>query len=220
MDMASVYYLGVTIFLFLLFAVIVARTYSKKHRVKGEEPKYRMMDDQYPTDQTAKEDTMSDDNKEYDGIRYREEKKSPAVFRILFTVLVIWGVCFMGYYLFSGWSSHAEYAGIKKAKEARLAAQKQKESETKAVSTHEEIRTTNLMDEGKKEYASRCASCHGADGKGGIGPDLTLKKYKYGKTAPEVTTSIVEGRPGGMPGFKNDLSGDKIQGLVQYVLSL
>ncbi|HBA89205.1 MAG TPA: cytochrome C [Geobacter sp.] len=163
---------------------------------------------------------MSDENKEYDGIRYRAEKSSPLVFRILFFGLITWGVIFMGYYLFSGWSSHAEYAGIKKAKEARLAAQKEGQSEQKAISTHEEIRSTNLIDEGKKEFASRCASCHGENAKGGIGPDLTRKEYKYGKTAPQVTSSIVDGRPGGMPGFKNDLSGDKVQGLVQYLLSL
>lgn len=163
---------------------------------------------------------MSDENKEYDGIRYRAEQHSPLVFRILFWGLVTWAVIFMGYYLFSGWSSYGEYAQIKKAKEARLAAQKLKETEAKAVPAHEEIRTTNLLEEGKKEFAGRCASCHGADGKGGIGPDLTAKKYKYGKSAPEVSTSIADGRPGGMPGFKNELSGDKIQGLVQYVLSL
>uniref|UniRef100_C6E2W1 CcoQ/FixQ family Cbb3-type cytochrome c oxidase assembly chaperone n=1 Tax=Geobacter sp. (strain M21) TaxID=443144 RepID=C6E2W1_GEOSM len=48
MDLASIYYLGVTILLFLIFAAIVARTYSKKHKVRGEEPKYRMMDDDHP----------------------------------------------------------------------------------------------------------------------------------------------------------------------------
>lgn len=163
---------------------------------------------------------MSDENKEYDGIRYRPEKHAPLVFRILFSGLVIWAVVFMAYYLFSGWSSYGEYAEIKKAKEARLAAQTQKEAAATAVPAHEEIRTTDLIEVGKKEYAARCAACHGDDGKGGIGPDLTAKTYKYGKTAPEVTTSIADGRPGGMPGFKNELSGDKLQGVVQYVLSL
>jgi positive regulator of sigma E activity len=45
MDLASVYYLGVTLLLFAIFAVIVARTYSRKRKEKGEKPKYRMMDD-------------------------------------------------------------------------------------------------------------------------------------------------------------------------------
>lgn len=46
MDLASVYYLGVTILMFLLFAAIVARTYSGKRKVEGEQAKYRMMDDE------------------------------------------------------------------------------------------------------------------------------------------------------------------------------
>ena len=212
MDIASAYYLGVTVLLFIVFTAIVARTFSKKHQARGEEPKYRMMEDE---DRPKK----ADDSEAYDGITYRPEKKAPAVFTILFSVLILWAVCFMAYYLLSGWSSYAEYAEIKKAKEARLATERRKGGE-KEISTHEEIRSTDLIEVGKKEYAARCASCHGPDGKGGIGSDLTLKAYKYGRSAPEVTRSIAEGRPGGMPGFKNDLSGDKIEGLVQYVLSL
>ncbi len=42
---ASVYYLGTTILLFLLFALIVVRTYGRKRKERMEEPKYRMLDD-------------------------------------------------------------------------------------------------------------------------------------------------------------------------------
>lgn len=45
MDWASLVYLGVTFGLFLLFAIIVVRTYSKKHKKDLEEPKHRMLDD-------------------------------------------------------------------------------------------------------------------------------------------------------------------------------
>ena len=45
MDLASVYYLGVTALMFLVFAAIVARTCRRKERQRGEEPKYRMMED-------------------------------------------------------------------------------------------------------------------------------------------------------------------------------
>ena len=54
MDVASIYYLGVTIVLFLVFAAIVARTYGKKHKERGEQPKYRMMDDEYPEEKPRK----------------------------------------------------------------------------------------------------------------------------------------------------------------------
>ncbi len=46
MELASVYYLGVTFLMFIIFVVIVARTYSKKERLRGESPKFRMMDDE------------------------------------------------------------------------------------------------------------------------------------------------------------------------------
>jgi hypothetical protein len=45
MDLASVYYLGVTLLLFGVFVIIVARTYSRKRREQGESPKYRMLDE-------------------------------------------------------------------------------------------------------------------------------------------------------------------------------
>ncbi len=45
MDLASFFYLGVTIFLFVIFALIVIRTYSKKRKSEGEIAKYRMLDD-------------------------------------------------------------------------------------------------------------------------------------------------------------------------------
>ena len=47
MDLASVYYLGVTVLLFAIFAAIAIRTYSRKHKEKGEAPKYRMMEDEW-----------------------------------------------------------------------------------------------------------------------------------------------------------------------------
>ena len=46
MDLASACYLGVTILFLLTFAAIVIRTYSGKEKIRGEEAKYRMMDDQ------------------------------------------------------------------------------------------------------------------------------------------------------------------------------
>lgn len=158
---------------------------------------------------------MSDDNKDFDGITYRVETSSPAIFRILFTVLVIWGVCFMGYYLFNGWSSEGEFAQKKQAKQARLAASAPAESKTPVAGTQEDSIAV-----GKKEFAERCAACHGADAKGGIGPDLTRTEFKYGKTATAIATSITDGRAGGMPSFKNDLSHEKVEGLVKYLLSL
>jgi len=45
MDLASVVYLGMTFGLFVIFVMIVIRTYSKKRKDEGEVAKYRMLDD-------------------------------------------------------------------------------------------------------------------------------------------------------------------------------
>jgi cytochrome c oxidase cbb3-type subunit 3 len=44
-----------------------------------------------------------------DGIVENREQSPPVYFNILFYGLIIWGVIFMAYYLFSGWSSEAEF---------------------------------------------------------------------------------------------------------------
>lgn len=45
MDFASILYLGITFSLFVIFVLIVIRTYSKKNKAEGEAAKYRMLDD-------------------------------------------------------------------------------------------------------------------------------------------------------------------------------
>ncbi len=163
---------------------------------------------------------MADENKDFDGIKYRVETKSPAVFRILLTVLVLWGICYMGYYLFSGWSSEAEFAQKKQAKQDTLAAGRPTEGKSSAAAADTAGKKEDSIAVGKKEFAERCAACHGTDAKGGIGPDLTRKEYKYGKTVAAIATTITDGRTGGMPSFKNDLSHEKVEGLVKYIISL
>lgn len=159
---------------------------------------------------------------DYDGIKYREEKSSPGAFRILFTVLAVWGVIYMGYYLFSGWSSQSEADAVKKARDS------QKQAAHKAVEAtgvdagykgggH---KVEEYVAAGKKLYGTLCVACHGESAKGGVGPDLTVSKYKYGKTRLDITKTISEGRPGGMPTFRSQVNPEQIESLVEFVLTL
>jgi len=54
MLLGSVYYLGITLLLFAIFAIIVARTYSRKNRERGELAKYRMMEDDHVADEAER----------------------------------------------------------------------------------------------------------------------------------------------------------------------
>ncbi len=58
---------------------------------------------------TTQENMNTDQNEPFDGIKENRDTSPPAYFNILFYGLILWGVIFMGYYLFSGWSSHNEF---------------------------------------------------------------------------------------------------------------
>jgi cytochrome c oxidase cbb3-type subunit 3 len=162
---------------------------------------------------------MSEKN-DYDGITYRDEKGSPRIFTILFAVLVIWGVAFMGHYLFSGWSSQSEADSAGRAlAEKKQAAHKSVEA-TGAAYQGSGDKVEAYIAAGKQLYANHCAACHGENGKGTVGPDLTASKYKYGKTRLDIAKSISEGRPGGMPAFNGQINPEQVEGLVEYLLSL
>jgi cytochrome c oxidase cbb3-type subunit 3 len=158
---------------------------------------------------------------DYDGIKYREEKSSPGVFRILLTVLVVWGVAFMGYYLFSGWSSQSETDAAKKVRDSQKQSAHYAVEATGAGYMGGGHKIEEYVATGKRLYGTLCAACHGESAKGGVGPDLTASAYKYGKSRLDITKTINDGRPNGMPSFKNQLDKkDQVESLVEFVLTL
>jgi cytochrome c oxidase cbb3-type subunit 3 len=74
--------------------------------------------------------------------------------------------------------------------------------------------------EGKRLYqAYNCNGCH-ANGGGGMGPALMDATWIYGGDPQNVYTSIVEGRPNGMPAFGGKIPDQQIWQLVAYVRSM
>jgi cytochrome c oxidase cbb3-type subunit III len=76
------------------------------------------------------------------------------------------------------------------------------------------------MSEGKTLYNSfNCVGCH-AHGGGGMGPPLMDEKWRYGSEPAQVFSSIMAGRPNGMPAFGGKLSDDQAWKIAAYVRSL
>lgn len=165
--------------------------------------------------------TDQNQNHQVDGISEDREQRPPAYFNVLFYGLIIWGVIFMAYYLFSGWSSEAEFRQAM-AQHEKIHAKASPPPAASAASTVTGADKTGGGDAeaGEKIYAARCAMCHGAEGEGGIGPNLKDDQYLYGGSFQAVHESIAKGRPRGMPAFGNQLSASDIDNLTAYVLSL
>jgi cytochrome c oxidase cbb3-type subunit 2 len=73
---------------------------------------------------------------------------------------------------------------------------------------------------GEDIYKQDCEACHGDDGKGGIGPNLTdtIWLNKEGDISDgKIYEIIANGTPNGMPPYANQLDRDKIWSLVSYI---
>ena len=64
-----------------------------------------------------------------------------------------------------------------------------------------------------------CAGCH-ANGGGGMGPALMDDEWIYGSSPENVYTTIIQGRPNGMPSFAGKIPTTQVWQLVTYVRSL
>jgi len=82
------------------------------------------------------------------------------------------------------------------------------------------LKETPETSKGAKLFATYCKGCHGEGATGDIGPNLTDDKWRYGGTDEDIFTTISNGRPGGMPSWKNTLSEDDIKELIEYIRSL
>jgi cytochrome c oxidase cbb3-type subunit 3 len=76
------------------------------------------------------------------------------------------------------------------------------------------------VSEGKRLYSSyNCVGCH-AHGGGGIGPPLMDAEWIYGSRPEQIYSTIVQGRPNGMPSFAGKIPDYQVWELVGYVRSM
>jgi mono/diheme cytochrome c family protein len=78
----------------------------------------------------------------------------------------------------------------------------------------------------ERTWKSKCAACHGVDGKGqtdqgkkfGV-KDYTTPEWQKSKTDADIKKAINDGVPN-MDGYKGTLAADQIDGLVAFVRTL
>jgi len=124
------------------------------------------------------------------------------------------------FHLFSGWSSQSEADAAKKARDSQKQAAHKAVEATAAGTAGGGHKVEAYVAAGKQLFGTLCVSCHGENAKGGVGPDLTVSKYKYGKSRLDITKTITEGRPGGMPSFSSQINAEQVESLVEFVLTL
>ncbi|WPP02856.1 c-type cytochrome [Methylocella tundrae] len=64
--------------------------------------------------------------------------------------------------------------------------------------------------------AMNCSGCH-SNGGGGMGPPLMKKNWIYGGSVENIASTIVEGRPNGMPTFRGLLPMEQVWEIAAFV---
>lgn len=74
---------------------------------------------------------------------------------------------------------------------------------------------------GSSIYRYNCVACHGNQGEGGIGPNLTDKYWLHGGSDRDLINTLVEGLPDkGMKSWKNDFSPVQVGQLIAFLKSI
>lgn len=165
------------------------------------------MSDQYDSNMT---------DHEYDGIR-ELDNNLPAW----------WLAIFGGTIIFSGlYWLHYQVAGPNSDQELAMAMEKI-QAMKKAGPVLSGDRLLALLEEasmeiGKEVYAGKCAACHGPEGAGLIGPNLTDKFWVHGKGAPQDLLKVIaDGVPEkGMPPWAAALSEEEMVAVTGYVKNM
>jgi len=170
-----------------------------------------------PIEQEA--DIMSDHD--FDGIKELDNKIPPWFNFIFYGSIVFAAVYFLNYHIFgTGKLMIDEYLD-----EVRAANEKREEL-IKTGALINENNITLLTDEpsllnGKNIYTVNCAPCHGPDGGGTVGPNLTDKYWIHGGGIINVFKTIKYGVPiKGMISWQTLLNPKKMQEVASYILSM
>lgn len=176
------------------------------------------LQDAVPVDR--EEEIMTDH--EYDGI-IELDNNLPPWWKMLFNLSILFAAIYIGFYHLSdaGPSSEEEY--LTAMEEARIEVETFMAQKANSI---DELNVVAVSDEsalaeGKQIFQTSCAACHGKEGQGGVGPNMTDNYWLHGGDIKDVFKTIKYGVPEkGMISWKTQLSPSQMQSVASYILTL
>jgi cytochrome c oxidase cbb3-type subunit 3 len=147
----------------------------------------------------------------------------------LFYFTIAWGVGYMVYYYMLGGPSQEELYEMEIAaaeEQYNLDGSGDVEPQGDTDFTWAYLDDEARIEEGKEIFMSNgnlCYTCHGGNGEGLVGPNLTDELWIHGCSAEEMAASITEGFPDkGMIAYGSGapMSNEDVQSLISYIASI
>lgn len=162
-------------------------------------------------------------NHNFDGIE-EFDNPLPPWWVGLFFLTIVFAVVYVLYYHVSGFgpSQRDEYlAEINQFKASKIAKSGNKVDDFKEGETFVAIIDDSQLVSGGQIYKTNCSSCHGIEGQGGIGPNLTDNYWIHGGEYNNIVNTLVKGvAEKGMISWKPILSKKEILQVAIYVEKL
>lgn len=159
---------------------------------------------------------------DFDGIT-ELDNPTPAWFMVLFYGTIVFAVIYMLNYHVFEWSplQDEEYAIEMKAAEAEKSVFLAKAGNLIDETTVKVNTDAGVIAAGKAVYVQNCIACHGQQGEGSIGPNMTDEYWIHGGTVHAIFKTIKYGVPEkGMISWEKTLTPKQISDVSNFILSL
>jgi cytochrome c oxidase cbb3-type subunit 3 len=159
---------------------------------------------------------------DYDGIRELDNRLPPWWIYGFYVTIIFAGVYLWRYHVaYSAPSSTEEFQIAMKEAEVEKAAYLKKSANNVDENTVTLSSDPAIIESGKKTFIASCAACHGPEGQGTVGPNLTDEYWLHGGSVSSIFKSIKYGWPEkGMKSWKDDFSPVQISQLTSFIKSL
>jgi cytochrome c oxidase cbb3-type subunit 3 len=162
-------------------------------------------------------------NSNYDGIE-EFDNSLPRWWVNLFYITIIFGVIYTIYFHF-GFATMPQDQVAQDLAELGQLHNKNSNTEVDQAKSKQDllvlVHDEKALAVGKAAFESKCAVCHGVQGQGIIGPNLTDNYWIHGGEITEIKTVIENGvLDKGMLAWKSVLKSDELESVVAYIWSL
>jgi cytochrome c oxidase cbb3-type subunit 3 len=159
---------------------------------------------------------------DYDGIKELDNSLPPWwLYGFYVSILIAIGYIYVQHFSDIGMSQTEEYEIAMKRGEDERAAYAARQVNTIDEKNLVMLTDQKSLDVGASIFKANCAACHGQEGQGGVGPNLTDKFWIHGGSIGHIYKTIKNGVPEkGMIAWKTQLQPATMHKIASYIQTL